>query len=54
MAQNWLGVIPALMAAEGAEWVRAAHLTIEVEERKRIQGVIQHAIASGRKLEAIG
>ena len=29
---------------EGAEWVRAPRLTLEGEERKRIAGIIQHAI----------
>ena len=32
------------MTGEGAEWVRAPRLTLEGEERKRIAGIIQHAI----------
>jgi 4-hydroxy-tetrahydrodipicolinate synthase len=32
------------MTGEGAEWVRAPRLELEGEERKRIAGIIQHAI----------
>jgi 4-hydroxy-tetrahydrodipicolinate synthase len=32
------------MTGEGAEWVRAPRLVLEGEERKRIAGIIQHAI----------
>jgi 4-hydroxy-tetrahydrodipicolinate synthase len=40
------------MTGEGAEWVRAPRLTLEGEERKRIEAIIQQAIDSRPSLSA--
>ena len=42
------------MTGEGAEWVRAPRLTLEGEERKRIEAIIQQAMATRPKLASIG
>jgi 4-hydroxy-tetrahydrodipicolinate synthase len=34
------------MAGEGKEWVRAPRLTLEGEERKRIEAIVNQALAS--------
>ncbi|MDQ3558892.1 MAG: dihydrodipicolinate synthase family protein [Pseudomonadota bacterium] len=41
------------MTGEGAEWVRAPRLTLTGEERKRVEGIIQQAIATRPNLQPI-
>ena len=40
------------MTGEGAEWVRAPRLTLIGEERKRVEGIVQHALETRPQLRA--
>lgn len=41
------------ITGEGAEWVRAPRLTLEGEERKRVEAIVQQAVATRPNLEPV-